>query len=164
MIATTPATDTKSVMNRVVEVPVSELTGDQAKYYMRMGLKTKESSGEGITTRFHTFFCVEEYVMRMARKGLGKVTVFTDVETKDKWVLQMSVMAVLNRRANANIKKKVSELIINLMKSKAKDMSHGDMVKAVMAGVFQMKIKKAASKIYPVRFSEIIKIETLKSA
>ena len=99
----------------------------------------------------------------MGRKGLGKVYFFGDVETKDKWLLQVSIIAVLNRRANANIKSKVRAFIAELMESRAKDLNHDDFVKSAMAGVFQMKLKKGASKIYPVRFSEITKIETLKA-
>ena len=162
-IAETPAMDSVSVADRVLEVPVSELTGDQGKYYMMIGLKAGRPEEDGVKTRFHSFFCINEYVMRMGRKGLGKVYFFGDVETKDKWLLQVSLIAVLNRRANANIKSKVREFITGLMLSRAKDLNHDEFVKAAMAGVFQMKVKKGASKIYPVRFCEIVKIETLKT-
>lgn len=161
-IAETPATDSKIVQGRVVEVLVSDLTKDQSKYYMRLGMRAGKPEGMDVKTDFHTFFCVNEYIMRMARKGLGKVTVFQDVETKDKWLLQVSAIAILNRRGNDSIKKKVQLFIIDLLKSRAVDLNHDEFVKAAMAGVFQMKVKKGASKIYPVRFCEIIKIETLK--
>lgn len=150
-------------MGRVIEVPVSELTKDQSKYYMRLKLKAGKPAGNQVKTRFHTFFCVNEYVMRMGRKGLGKVTFYEDVETRDKWKLQVSVVIILNRRGNAEIKKKMRALASKIMREKARDLEHGDFVKAAMAGVFQMKIKKGGSKIYPVRFCEVIKIETLKT-
>jgi small subunit ribosomal protein S3Ae len=161
-MADTPATDSKVVKGRVFEMPVSELTKDQSKYYMRLRLKAEKPEDNEVKTKFHSFFAVNEYVMRMGRKGLGKVTVFADVETKDKWLLQVSVVAILNRRANSEIKKKVREFAIKTLAAKAKDLNHDDFVKATMAGVFQMKVKKGASKIYPVRFTEVIKIETLK--
>ena len=50
-----------------------------------------------------------------------------------------------------------------MVKAKASELTHSDFIKAVMAGVVQMKIKKAASKTYPVRFAEITKIETIKA-
>jgi ribosomal protein S3AE len=162
-IGETPATDSKSVPGRVLEVAVSDLTNDQSKYYMRLGLKMDKPVGKSVLTKFHSFFCLNEYVMRMARKGLGKVPVFEDVETKDGWKLQVSVVAVLNRHGNSEIKRSVRDFASKLIKSKAKELSHQEFVKAAMAGVFQMKIKKGASKIYPVRFCEITKIETLKS-
>ena len=163
-IATTPATDVKSVVGRVMEISVPELTGDQSKYYMRISLKTGAPVEKNVPTRFHSYYCINEYVMRMGRKGLGKVVVFVDAVTKDNWKIQVSVTAMLNRRSNANIKAKVNELINEFITSKASDMNHNDFVRAVIAGVFQMKIKKAASKIYPVRFTEITKIETIKAA
>jgi ribosomal protein S3AE len=161
-IAETPATDSKIVEGRVVEVPVSELTKDQSKYYMRLKFRAEKPAENDVKTMFHSFFCVNEYVMRMGRKGLGKVTVYEDVETKDKWQLQVSVLVILNRRGNSEIKKKMRGLVSRIMREKANDLDHGDFVKAAMAGVFQMKIKKGGSKIYPVRFAEIIKIEALK--
>jgi small subunit ribosomal protein S3Ae len=162
-IAVTPATDAKSVKGRVIEVSVPDMTGDQSKYYMRVGLKTGEPEGKDVGTIFHKYYCIDEYVMRIGRKGLGKVAVFVDAVTKDGWKLQVSVLTILNRRSNASIKAQVGKLAEELIVSKAKGLNHGDFIKAAMAGVFQMKIKKAASKIYPVRFTEIIKIEALKA-
>jgi ribosomal protein S3AE len=161
-IANTPATDSKIVKGRVIEVPVPELTKDQSKYYMRLKFRAEKPAESEVKTKFHSFFCVNEYVMRMGRKGLGKVTIYEDVETKDHWKLQVSVIVILNRRGTAEIKKKIRALASKIMKEKAKDLEHGDFVKAAMAGVFQMKIKKGGSKIYPVRFCEVIKIETNK--
>ncbi len=163
-VAVTPATDVKSVKGRVIEVSVPDMTGDQSKYYMRIGLKLKEPVEKNVSSIFHKYYCITEYVMRMGRKGLGKVAVYVDADTKDNWKIQVSVMVMLNRRSNASIKVKVNELVNKLITEKAKDLNHSEFVKAVMAGVFQMKIKKAASKIYPVRFTEIIKVETLKAA
>lgn len=162
-VAETPAMDAKLVKGRVIEIPVSELTGDQGKYYMRIGLKAMEPKEGSVSTKFHSFFCVNEYIMRVGRKGLGKVSFFGDVVTKDNWKIQVSAIAVLNRRGNANIKTEVRKFIGDLITSKAGDLNHDEFVKSAMAGVFQMKIKKGASKLYPVRFSEIIKIETIKA-
>ncbi len=131
---------------------------------MRIGVKTKEPVEKSAASTFHKYYCIEEYVMRMGRKGLGKVAVFVDAVTKDDWKLQVSVMTILNRRSNASVKAKVNALVNEIIKEKAGSLTHNEFVKATMAGVFQMKIKKAASKIYPVRFTEITKIETLKSA
>ncbi|UCD03054.1 MAG: hypothetical protein JSV63_00240 [Candidatus Aenigmatarchaeota archaeon] len=163
-VAVTPATDAKSVKGRVIEISVPDMTGDQSKYYMRIGLKTQEPAEKNVSTRFHSYYCIDEYVMRMGRKGLGKVAVFVDAVTKDNWKFQVSVMTIMNRRSNASIKAQVHGVVRDIITSKARELSHGEFVKATMAGVFQMKIKKTASKIYPVRFTEIIKIETLKSA
>lgn len=162
-IAESPATDSKSIAGRVFEIPVSELTKDQSKYYMRLKLRAEKPQEMEVATRFHSFFCVNEYVMRMARKGVGKVPIFVDVETKDKWKLQVSIVAILNRRSNTEIKKKVRVFASKIMETMANDLNHGDFVKAAMAGVFQMKVKKGGSKIYPIRFAEVIKIETLKT-
>jgi small subunit ribosomal protein S3Ae len=163
-IAVTPATDAKAVKSRVIEISVPDMTGDQSKYYMRIGLKTMDPVEKDVSTKFHSYYCLDEYVMRMGRKGLGKVSVFVDAVTKDNWKVQVSVMTILNRRANAGIKAQVHGVVNDIITSRAKDLNHGEFVKATMAGVFQMKIKKTASKIYPVRFTEITKIETLKSA
>ncbi len=130
---------------------------------MMMSLKTGTPVEKDVPTMFHSYFCINEYVMRLGRKGLGKVAVYTDAKTKDGWKLQVSTVAVLNRRSNASIKAKVNGMIEEVISSKAGDMNHSDFVKAVIAGVFQMKIKKAASKVYPVRLVEVIKIETLKA-
>jgi small subunit ribosomal protein S3Ae len=131
---------------------------------MRIALKAETPVEKDVSTKFHSYYCLEEYVMRMGRKGLGKVAVYVDAVTKDGWKIQVSVVTIMNRKSNASIKAKVHFIVKDIITTKAKDHTHGEFVKATMAGVFQMRIKKAASKIYPVRFTEITKIETLKSA
>lgn len=161
-VGETPATDVKSVEGRVIEATVSDFTDDKSKYYMRLGLRMGKPEGKDVPTGFHSLYCVAEYVMRLGRKGLGKVPVFVDVETKDGWKLQLSVVVILNRKGNREIKSKARAFVAELLASKAKELSLEEFVKATMAGVFQMKIKKGACKIYPVRLAEITKIETLK--
>lgn len=163
-IATTPATDAKSIPGRIIEVAVPDVTGDQSKYFMRIELKTGVPDSEGgVPTRFHSYYCLSEYVMRLGRKGLGKVDAFVNCETKDGWNVQVSAVAILNRKGNAEIRTKIHAMMSDMVREKALELSHGELVKAVVAGVVQMKIKKAASKIYPIRFCEITKIETIKS-
>jgi small subunit ribosomal protein S3Ae len=162
-IANTPATDSKSVAGRVIEVAVPDVTGDQSKYFMRIELKTGAPDAEGgVPTKFHSYYCLGEYVMRLGRKGQSKVDTFVNCDTKDGWKVQVSAAAVLNRKGNAEIRAKVQAMMKEMIKEKAAELSHGELVKAVIAGVVQMKIKKAASKIYPIRFCEVTKIETLK--
>jgi len=161
-IAETPATDSESIIGRVVEVPVSELVKDQAKYYMNLHFKVDKLDGNNASSIFHCFDCVAEYVMRMSRKGLGKCTAVLDVVTKDGWKLQVTVGAMLNRKGNIAIKKKISTIISEIILPKSKEMNHDDFIKAVLAGVFQVKIKKTGSKVYPIRFCEVTKIEAMK--
>ncbi len=94
---------------------------------------------------------------------MQKIEVIGDVKTRDDWILQISSVAVMNRNVEKNIQRKVRAWINNLLTETAGRSGVDDLVKFIIAGSIQHKVKKQGSKIYPVRFFEITKIEVLKA-
>ncbi len=157
----TPATDPKSLMGRNVEVNVSELMGNPSKYFMKLIFKIDriDDDGKRAYTRFNGYKVNKEHIYRVVRKRIQKVEHITDVKTKDGWELQISALAILNRNTESEIQRKVRKQIEEFLQSQAKKLGIDDFVKFVVNNVLQMKIRKMCSKTYPVRFSEITKIE-----
>lgn len=162
-LAETPATDSKSVMGRVIEISVPELTGDQSKYWMKLCFKINKINGKNAYTKFYGYKCIKQYIFRMVRKRIQKMRAINNLETKDGWKLQVSNVTILNRKTNIMIEKKVRKFVFEFLKDKAKELTHDEFVKQIINSEIQTKIKKLASKIYPVRFCEIEKVEVVAS-
>jgi len=161
-LADTPAMDSKLVLGRSIEVGVPELTGDQSKYYMKLNFKINNVSEKNAQTQFNGFYSTRDYISRMVRKRSSKVRIIKNIETKDKWNLRISMVAVLLNNADANVQKKLREKATQYLDSNAQKFTVDDLVKAAVNGFIQKNLKKNSSKIYPVRFMEIEKIEVLK--
>jgi ribosomal protein S3AE len=155
----TPTTDPGSLVGRVIEVGVPELTGDQTKYYMKVSFSVKKIDNGKALTEFHGFKVAKEYVFRMVRKGSQRVDVNHVLGTKDGYKLRVGFIGVLNRNVESAVKSKFRKFAIGLLNENAGSMTLDEFVKCVLAGVIQRKIKKRGSKIYPVRSAEVLKIE-----
>ena len=164
-VTETPTTDSKSLVGRNLEVNVSELLRQPQKYYMKLLFKIDRVDDKARTayTRFNGFSVSREHVYRVVRKRIQKVELISDVETKDNWKLQVSTVTILNRNTDAEVQKKVRNHVGEMLAKEAGETDIDDFIKLVVNSVLQMKIKKSATKIYPVRFSEITKIEVVNA-
>jgi small subunit ribosomal protein S3Ae len=162
-LAETPSTDPKTVMGRVVQTNAAELTGNPTKFYMNLKFRVNRIEGGKAFTDFHGYETVREHIFRVVRKRAEKIRTVKDVETTDGWKMQVIALTILNRNTNNEVKRQVRKVVEENIESSAKNASKDEFVKSIIGGVVQKNIKKAGNKIYPIRFSEIEKIEVLKA-
>jgi small subunit ribosomal protein S3Ae len=162
-IADTPAMDPKSVAGRAIEVGVPEVTGNDSKYYMKLRFKIDNVSDRNAHTSFAGLFSLRDYIARMTRKRSSKIRVISNIKTKDNWSLRMSVVAILLNKTDVNVQKKVREHIVNFLNTNSSKSDIETLIKSAVNGFIQKNIKTSSSKLYPVRFTEIEKIEVLKA-
>jgi small subunit ribosomal protein S3Ae len=164
VLAQTPAIDPKTVAGRVVEVAVSDLLRDKAKYYMKMKFKVNKVSEKDARTVFNGFECIREHIFRMVRKRNDKVKTTFDVQTKDNWSLKVTSIAILRGNARASAVKGVRLLSEDIIKKTAEKSNVDELVKNVVNNSLQARIKKEGCKIHPIRFCDITKIKVMKAA
>lgn len=162
IIAETPATDPKTLVGRTIELSVGELMNMRGKDFQKMIFKVESVDGKNAKTRFNGYVCMKEFISRVVRKRLQKVEIIGYAKTKDEWLLQISAIAVMNRNVERNIQRKVRLWIGDTLKETVENSGIDELVKLVASGTVQHRMKKQGSKIYPVRFFEISKIEVIK--
>ena len=162
-VAETPATDPKNLIGRTIEISAAELPSEhQPKPHMKVYFKIVSVDGNNAKTIFNGFEVAKEYLFRVVRKRTSKLDIVSEAETKDNWKLQISSITVLNRKAETEIETSIRKYVENFLKEFASKASIDDFVKAVLEDALQQHVKKFGSKIYPVRFNEISKIEVMK--
>lgn len=161
-IGETPTLDPKTLIGRTIEANLAEISNKPNKYHMNLIFRIKALKDHTAETEFHGFFCSKEYMFRMVRKKVQKVRTINDVVTKDDWALQLTSVIVLNRNTKTEIQKKVRKFIAEYLEKNIREAPIDKVIKGVLAGAIQKNIRMAGSKIYPIRFSEIEKIEVLK--
>lgn len=163
IIAETPATDPKTLMGRTIDVNVSDVMGQKGKDYQRLIFKVSRVDGKNAHTTFNGYVCLKEFISRVVRKHLQKVEVIGNARTKDEWELQMSSIAIMNRNVEKNIQRKVRLWVADQLTKSAEKSGIDEFVKHIAAGSMQYNMKKQGSKIYPIRFFEVSKIEVVKA-
>jgi small subunit ribosomal protein S3Ae len=161
-IGETPALDSGSVVGRVVEVSLSDLTGDRNKYYVKLMFKVKSVSGGRASTTFSGMECTRDYLYRMVRKRAEKIEMTEEFETADKWKLQLTTVTILNRNAESAVCKKVRHQIHGMLDEAVGKSQLDGLLSRIMSTSIQKEIKKAVSKTYPVRYTEVSKIEVVR--
>ncbi len=162
-LAESPATDPKSLIGRVVPALASDLTGDKSKNYMKLFFTVDDVKDKRASTSFHSLETLKEYISRNVRAGLEKVESFDEVKTKDNWVLQVSSTTILNRKVESSVRAKIRKEIASLLSKSVEETSLEEFIKSVLSNTYQKKIRKDISSIYPVRFTEIHKVEVLQA-
>lgn len=162
ILSETPTTDPKNLVGRNLEVSIAELTGQAQKSHMRLKFRIDRIEDKKAYTTFNGYSCVKEYIFRVIRKRLQKVEIINTINTKDNWELQFTTIAILNRNTDAGTQKSIRKSIEEYLQKKAAKSGINELVSAVMAGIYQKEMRKMGNKIYPIRFSEIAKIEVLK--
>jgi small subunit ribosomal protein S3Ae len=159
VIGDTPATNPKTLMGRNMEVSVSELQGKAGRDFYRILLAVERIDGKSVYTRFNGYNALKEHVTRVIRKRTQKIDSIMYIDTKDKWRLQISSMAILNRNTEISVRKKVRAHIEEKLRKIGEESGIDDLVKDIVSTDLQKSIKKSGTKIYPIRFFEITKIE-----
>lgn len=160
-LAETPAIDPKMVIGRTIESNVAELTGQANNYYMNIKFKIINIEGNIANTNFWEFSCAKEHLFRIIRKRSQKVRTISNVITKDGVKLQMVSLAILNRNTDIEIQRKVRALIVEELEKRTKETDLNNLIRSISSGILQKEIRKLGNKIYPIRFSEIERIEVL---
>jgi small subunit ribosomal protein S3Ae len=163
LLGQTPTTDPKSLVGRVMDIGVPEITGDNSKYYMKVSVRISRIEGKTCLTSFSGFECLREHLMRMVRKRNQKVENVFDVVTKDGWLLRIKPWTILNGKPAKTAANIMRLFTANFFNDFARKNSMSELVRKVISTEIQMRIKREGSKIYPVRFSEIARIKVLRS-
>lgn len=158
-----PATDPQGLMGRNLEVALSDMTGNPSKYYVKLHFTIASLDGQKALTDFKKMNIVKEHAFRIVRKRTSRVEVVQDVTTKDGYLLHISLLAILNRASHLEIQRKVRKKVVTFMDDFASKSTLNDFVKTVCDDLVQKNIKKFGSKIYPVRFCDVVKIEVKKA-
>ncbi len=159
MIGDTPATNPKTLIGRSIETSISELSGRPGRDFYRIKLAVERIDDKSVYTRFNGYSALKEHVTRVIRKRTQTVESIMYLDTKDKWRIQMSSMAILNRNTEMSVRKKIRAFMEEYLKDKAEKTSMDDLILDIISANLQKSIKKAGTKIYPIRFFEVTKIE-----
>ena len=160
-IAETLASDKESLMGRVTEISMQDLTNDFRKSHLLLFFKIHEIEDNNAHTHFVGHSLTSDYLRRMIRRRKSKIEGVYDVETKDGAKLRVKPLATTDKRIQNTQKRVVRESMKETIFKKASSTTLTEFVNNIIDGKMGGEIYKNCKQLYPVKRIEIYKTELI---
>ncbi len=162
-IGETLASDPESLIGRVVETTMKDLTGDISKQHVKLKFKITEVKGDKAFTEFKAQSLSRDYMRSQIRRKTTRVEGVTDVVTKDGSKLRVKTIALAIGRAQTAQEKAIRRIMSSKVFRAARRATLDRFIQEVVLGKTSSEMYKAASKIYPLKRVEVRKVRVLAS-
>lgn len=160
-IGETVGTDEASIMGRTVNLPLSEITGDVTKHYIKLSMKIVDVKGEHAYTEITEYGLVKQYLTRMLRRHSSKIEAVNDVKLDDGKMYRIKSVTITFSKADASQKSAIYHALHKEMEKRTVNGNLPNLVLAFSTGKVQKEVSEIVRKIFPVKIIEVRKIEML---
>jgi small subunit ribosomal protein S3Ae len=160
IIGETMALDPNQLIGRVIETSLTDITGDPNKYYLKFYFKIKDIENNKAVTSFFGHDCTRDYIARIVRRRTTRIDTNDIIDLKDN-KMRVKAIAISNRKVSKNVELKIRKNVRDLINEKVSQMKTEEFIREMIDGKLQQKIRKAISKVYPLRYFEFRKTEVL---
>ncbi len=159
VVGETLAIDSKNLVGRKLQVNLMELERNHGRFFVKLNLLVESVEGSKAFTRLVGHEVMGERIYRMIQRRVRRVDTIQDVVTKDQKKVRVKTIFVLMRRVNTSTKDASRAKMRELVEAACAEMELEDLMKSVVAGKLQDKLRKECSKVYPIGDLEIRKTE-----
>lgn len=160
-IGETVSFDQSSIIGRKISLPLSEITGDITKHYIKVDLRINEVKEGHAYTEIVGYSISRQYLTKLIRRRTSKVEVINDIKFKEDKIFRVKTVVITAHPANEKQKSAIHNVVKSDMERIATQYDLPNFISALSAGKIQQEIIKNAKKIFPIKVIEVRKIETL---
>lgn len=161
-IGKTLSKDGENLIGRIISIPFSEVSRDITKRNINLKLKIVKVTGEHAYTEIISYELSKPYLQRMIRRRSSKIEIVKDLKLKDGKKYRVKVIAITLNKANSSQLSGLNKEISKEIETIIPPFDIETLITALVTGKFQREIQKRVSKIYPLRYFDIGKIQLLK--
>ncbi len=154
-----PANDDASIINRIVRIPLKEITNDFSHMYTSVKLRVVEVRGKSIYSKFIGHQVAREYIRTLIRRNNSFIELVLPVKSKDGVEFTVKIISITQVKASAKQKTLVSNLVSAYLKKKVSTTDFGEFIKDVLFSKIGAELNKELNKIVPIKKTEVWKTE-----
>ncbi|KAI9353992.1 40S ribosomal protein S1 [Pilaira anomala] len=168
-----------SLLGRVVEMSLGDLSKDESRSFRKIQLKVDEIQGKNCLTNFYRMDMTTDKLRSMVKKWQSLIEAFVDVKTTDGYLVRLFAVSFTSRRRN-QIKKttyaqaaqirQIRKKMFEIMTEEAVACDLKELVAKVTSSASQsaqdaiaVRIEKACQGIYPLQNTYTRKVKILKA-
>lgn len=158
-VGTTLASDPKTLLGRLVEVSLKDLTDDRSKQHLKVVLEVADVKDDRALTKFKKFVASQGYLHSRVRKGTSKIDYIGRLELTDAKV-RIKIMAVTHKVISSSQKKEILARIRKTVEG-YKNASLNEFVQATLFGRLGTEIYHNSKSICPISRVEVEEVKAL---
>ena len=161
VIGETMAADSRQLAGRKIDVSLMDISRNYSKFFVKVRLQIDKIDGNKAHTKLIGHDVLRERVYRMVQRHGRRVDVVQDVTTKDGSRVRVKTVFMLIKRVGASTKNATRKVARGMVEEAAGKATFEEFINSIISGDLQHKIKKDASKAYPIGSIEIRRTELL---
>jgi len=156
-IGDTIANDSESVVGRIMNATLGEITNDYAKQHMKMSFRIANVTGDAAYTEFVGHEVTRDYLRSLVKRRSSRIDTIVPVTTKDGKKVRLTVCTYTFARANISQEHAIRSAIVQGVAAQAQAWDLTALLNGIVSGEISRDLFKAVKTIYPTRRVEIIK-------
>lgn len=161
-VAETPAETPESLIGRVTEVSLQDITNDFRKSHIKLLFSIDKIEQNTAHTQLKGHLLTSDYLRRMIRRRKSRVDGVFDVETRDGALLRVKPFAIAEKRIQSSQKKLIRNVMNEVITKEGKAKTLNSFIKDCLDGKTGSEIYKHCKIYYPVKRIEINKTEIIR--
>ncbi len=161
VVGETVASDPESLLGRVTEISLQDLTGDFSRTHIKVQLKINGIRGGECRSRFIGHDMTTDYIRRLTRRRRSKIEAVFTVKTKEGYTVRVKPLSITNKRINSSVKRSIRKKQREVIKEMANNSTLGEFANKLLFGDMAKKLANECKEVYPLKQVEIRKSEVL---
>ncbi|HUT00461.1 MAG TPA: 30S ribosomal protein S3ae [Candidatus Thermoplasmatota archaeon] len=161
-VAETLSDTPDSLIGRVTEVSLQDLTNDFRKSHIKLLFTVDRVEQNTAYTQLKGHLLTSDYLRRMIRRRKSRVDGVFDVETRDGALLRVKPFAIAEKRIQSSQKKLIRNVMKDVISKEGKAKTLNSFIKDCLDGKIGSEIYKHCKIYYPVKRIEINKTEIIR--
>jgi small subunit ribosomal protein S3Ae len=161
-VAETLAETPESLIGRVTEVSLQDITNDFRKSHIKLLFTIDKIEQNTAHTQLKGHLLTSDYLRRMIRRRKSRVDGVFDVETRDGALLRVKPFAIAEKRIQSSQKKLIREVMNDVITKEGKAKTLNSFIKDCLDGKTGSEIYKHCKIYYPVKRIEVNKTEIIR--
>ena len=154
-----PSSDEANLTNRVVTLPLKEITRDFAHVYTTVRLRISDIKNKNAFTKFIGHSLAREFIATLVRRRREALDVHLPLESKDGVEFQLSALLVTPSPCSEKQKKALRNSLSDELKKRSAAADFVDFIRAILFQQLAAELRRKLSKVYPVKSVEITKTQ-----
>lgn len=151
--------DDASVMNRVLNVNLSELSGEMQHGYTKVNFRVYEIKGKTAYTNFIGHELIRSYIKTLARRGMSLIDNVVKVTTKDNVTISVKTAIITSNKISRAMRTILRHATEEVILEHAKKHDFETFMQEVLYKKLSTDIYKKNKAFVPIKRVEIIKTE-----
>jgi small subunit ribosomal protein S3Ae len=156
-IGDTIANDPESVVGRVMQTTLGEITNDYARQNVKMRFRVASVAGDSAYTEFIGHEMTRDYLRSLVKRRTSRIDCHIPITTKDGKKVELTVTCYTLTRANLSQVHAIRSLITQRVTEWATAGDMNQLLNGIVAGEISKELFKVLKLVFPIRRVEIIK-------